>query len=209
MEEPRDSAMLTTSNRDFLRDRDPDMTDRGVRKAKARIRARVRNSILDGNLLWECLEEDQYPAIFSEFERYANIPEDGELEHNQESYWENHVKNESHEQWVGKNNLLDGIISWVAFFYLGVESTPWEFEEVLELAVNQVENSRWRELEEFSFEAVTREKPSPEKLKREFDNRERLSTEEIKMLIEAEIINNSDINEYFATYEINKSAEEE
>lgn len=61
-EEKRESALLTPSQRDALSE-DNDITERGMRSARARIRDRIKNGLLDFRLIFDHLAEDDRDAL--------------------------------------------------------------------------------------------------------------------------------------------------
>lgn len=108
--ESRDRGILSQADREYLRGETTFATQQSERNARARIRDRIYNAILDFEYLVEHLEDRDRELVFEK--RFENM--DG-------------------------TDALDAMVSAMAFLYLATGDTDLEFESVLSEGINVAE----------------------------------------------------------------------
>ena len=191
---PRPNSLFTEEQRKYLSGElnyDGEYARQKRYQRRTAIRERTYHGIRDGLLLGR-IDDDERAEIFAYWSEASNWreTEDGEdsLTH---EYFDVAA---SREQGALKRSL----IGWIKFLYLGVETTDWEFGDLLKAAVRQVEGERNRAVERFEFTVETDERDELDVLMDRFEDGDpELDHFQIKTLKNEGRIDGDDITNYY------------
>jgi hypothetical protein len=175
--ESRGRGVLTSADRAYLRD--PDSYDRQASYERRKyIKERTWNAFLDGSLLTK-LPPDRRKEIFNGWQEFADSvghgPDDRPKHFGDAA--------ESRGEWVERIAAEVGFAGWFEFLYLGLtESEEFDFADVLETAVRRGEFARGRRVAGFSLQIDTRPTLSLDELRDRLDQREYLTTTQLRRL---------------------------
>jgi len=180
----RPNALLTSTERDFLRNQGDYYT--GEYAAQQRygrregIKERVWQGFLDGATLFKHTTAEQRREMFDgwrEFAEPVSVPGDDDRP--------DHFTDpaESRGRFVERARADVGFSSWVSFLYLGLsENDEFDFETALRIGIERAEESRERVVTDLEFRVNTRKRRSLDELSDRLERRQKLTTEEIQRL---------------------------
>jgi hypothetical protein len=207
--EDRGRGILSPADREYLSLSPEEYDEKRSHPARIQRRdaipERVWNAFLDGRLLFNQLDDEQRRRVFDGWGEFADKVE---APIDSDSLSAKHYDAaESRGQWLEKISGERGFAGLLAFVYLGLsESDEYDFEALLNRAVERAERSRGREVSTFSLDIEAQPKPSTDELLARFESRQELAASEINRLREAGEIDDTDLIDYYDEVEEQNSA---
>jgi hypothetical protein len=156
-EKTRDRGILTPADRAFLTGQSTMESEQSKRDARYRIRNRLSNGVLDFEVLLSSLEAKDRQKVFEKF-----LDED---------------------EYPGGITSTHPLTRALSFFYVGIDEQE-EFDEVLELAIEEAERHRGRVVNNIDVEiSVDSEQPDVDGLINRIRAGESLCDEELDILV--------------------------
>lgn len=192
--EERRSALLTKSQRNTLRD-ESDLTDRGKRAARSRIRERTYHGILDSTILWDLLSPND---IRNTFEKWRDTQDEiarGECDNSTNILPETKADPSGQQ---ARDQLEHALSDLIAFVYFGIEeSGDFDAETVLTHGVERAEKRLGNDI---VADLERSERFNTKRLMEQFQAREELETEEIAYLEQEDEITIEELKKYYSDY---------
>jgi hypothetical protein len=175
----RDRGILTPDDREFLQGEKEYSSEQSERDARYRIRQRVKNAILDFNILLHHFEEKDRSQVFT-----SNFPSKEESK--------DKISIDEVEKLVEQTRFQNAMSDSVAFFYLGTQDVDWQFEELIATAVEKAEEEKGYIIDDVEVNIdVSRSEPDIQELVTKLQEGEPLTADEIRTAIRS---GNADID---------------
>jgi hypothetical protein len=198
-EQERKDSLLTSIQRDFLRNQGEYYTGEYAKQQRydrrESIKERVWHGFLDGGTLLRHTSAEQRRAIFDAWRDVA-VPVSVPTDDDRPDHFADLA--EPRGELVEKGRADVGFSSWLAFLYLGLdESDEFDFETALRSGIERAEQSRGRTVTDLDFRVDTRARRDLDELRRRFQSRLSLTTDELQRLRAAGDLDGAELVAYF------------